>query len=320
MASTLKEPFSLGRLTDTDRASAPDGTSMANTRAILLMTAAMASFATSDAFIAVVSDTVPTGQIFAITSALSFLIFYTIMRRNGDRFLSRRVFDKAVLIRTLGEVTGSLGYVMALTLIPLTTASAMLQAQPLAVTMAAAFFLGERVGLRRWTAVGIGFVGVMLIIRPGAATFDPNILWTLLGIIGLTARDLGTRMLSKDVSTPFVSAWALALLTILGVVISPFTGPWQPLTAENTGWLLGISVAVALSFIFINGALRIGEISAIAPFRYTRMVFALTIAMLFLGERPDWITWLGIALIVGSGIYAFLRERQISRAALTAPQ
>ncbi len=286
---------------------------MANTRAIMLMTAAMATFAASDAFINRASETVPTGQLFAVTSLLSFAIFYVVMLWNGDALFTKVLFNKAVMIRTGGEVFGSLGYVMALTLIPLTTASAMLQAQPLAVTLAAVFFLGERVGARRWAAVAIGFCGVILIIRPGATAFDPNILWTLLGIAGLTARDLGTRMLPAEVSTPFVSAWALFFLTILGIAITPFTGAWQPIDAGNVGFLVGISVLVALSFFFINGALRIGEVSAIAPFRYTRMVFALAIAILFLGERPDLLTWVGIALIVGSGIYAFLRERKIAR-------
>jgi len=286
---------------------------MANTRAIVLMTAAMAAFAISDAFVNRASETFPTGQLFAVTSLASFAIFFVVMLRNRDALFARMLFNKAVIIRTAGEVFGSLGYVMALTLIPLTTASAMLQAQPLAITLAAVFFLGERVGARRWAAVGVGFIGVILIIRPGATTFDPNILWTLLGIMGLTARDLGTRMLPKDVSTPFVSAWALILLSVLGVAITPFTGAWQPIDASNVGWLAGISVFVAMAFFFINGALRIGEVSAIAPFRYTRMVFALMIAILLLGEQPDALTWAGIALIVGSGIYAFLRERQIAR-------
>jgi drug/metabolite transporter (DMT)-like permease len=288
---------------------------MANTRAILLMTAAMASFAVSDAFINVASKTVPTGQIFAVTSVLSFAVFFAFMLQGSDRLFTRKLFNKAVMIRTAGEVFGSLGYVMALTLIPLTTASAVLQAQPLAVTLAAAFFLGEKVGLRRWTAVGIGFCGVLLIIRPGTSAFDPNMLWTLLGILGLTARDLGTRMLPEGISTAFVSAWALIFLSILGLILTPFTGAWQPIDGGNIFWVAGISIFVVFAFIFINGALRVGEVSAIAPFRYTRMVFALLIAMLFLGERPELVTWIGIALIVGSGIYAFLRERQIAKAA-----
>jgi len=289
---------------------------MANTRAILLMTAAMACFATSDAFINIASQTVPTGQLFTVTCALSFAAFLVVMLKNGDRLFTRMVFNKAVVIRTAGEVFGSLGYVMALTLIPLTTASAVLQVQPLVMTLAAAFFLGEKVGPRRWTAVAIGFCGVVLIIRPGTAAFDPNIVWALFGIIGLTARDLGTRMLPKTISTPFVSAWALLFLTFLGVAITPLTGAWQPIDAGNAIWVVGISIFVVFAYIFVNGALRVGEVSAIAPFRYTRMVFALMIAMLFLGERPDALTMLGIALIVGSGIYAFLRERQIARAAV----
>ena len=286
---------------------------MANTRAILLMTAAMAAFAVSDAFINRAAETLPTGQILAITCALGLIPFLLRLRKNGERIFSANLRHPAVLLRTTGEVVGSLGYVTALSLVPLATASVMLQAQPLAVTMAAAIFLRENVGLRRWTAVGFGFVGVLMIIRPGAEAFDPNVLWTLLGIAGLTARDLGTRMLPKDISTPFVSFWALLLLSFLGLAIMPIDGAWRPIDGFAWIWLIGCSVSVAIAIFVITAALRIGEISAIAPFRYTRIVFALAIAIFLLGERPDTMTWAGTTLIVCSGIYAFWRERAFSR-------
>ncbi|MGI9391256.1 MAG: DMT family transporter [Boseongicola sp.] len=286
---------------------------MANTRAIILMTAAMAAFAVSDAFINRAAETLPTGQILAITCALGLIPFLYKLRRNGERIFSTNLRNRAVLIRTSGEVLGSLGYVMALSLVPLATASAMLQAQPLAVTIAAAIFLRERVGLRRWTAIGLGFVGVIMIIRPGAEAFDPNVLWALLGIAGLTARDLGTRLLPNEISTPFVSFWALFVLSLLGLAIMPVDGAWRSIEGLAWIWVFGCSASVAVAIVLITAALRIGEISAIAPFRYTRMVFALAIAILLLGEGPDAMTWAGTALIVGSGIYAFWRERALAR-------
>lgn len=278
------------------------------------MVAAMAFFAISDAFINIVAASLPTGQILAITSAMSFVLFAALLLREGTPFLSARLFDGAVLLRTAGEVLGSLGYVMALTLIPLATASAMLQAQPLAVTLAAALFLGERVGPRRWLAVALGFLGVLMIIRPGVAGFDPNALWTVLGIAGLTARDIGTRLLKRDISTSFVSAWALFFLALLGTAMASLDSGWHPVSPANWCWLAGISAAIAAAFVSITGALRAGEVSAIAPFRYTRMVFALAIAILALGERPDTMTWAGTVLIIGSGLYAFWRERRLRAA------
>ena len=236
-----------------------------------------------------------------------------VLGKAAQPIFSSRIRHHAFVIRTAGEVLGSLGYVMALSLVPLATASAMLQAQPLAMTTAAAIFLREHVGPRRWTAVGLGFVGVLMIIRPGADDFDPNILWALLGIAGFTLRDLGTRLLPKDISTPFVSFWALFVLGLLGLAIMPVDGAWRPVDGLTWIWLVGCSVSVAVAFFVITAALRIGELSAIAPFRYTRMVFALAIAILLLGESPDATTWAGTALIVGSGIYAFWRERALAR-------
>ncbi len=279
------------------------------------MTAAMAAFAISDAFINLASRTLPTGQILAITCLLSLLFFLTVLRRSNERFWSRDILNKAVLLRTAGEVFGSVGYVMALTLVPLATASAMLQAQPLALTFAAVLFLGEKVGPRRWLAVALGFVGVLMIIRPGADAFDPNVLWTLMGITGLVARDIGTRLLPPKISTSFVSAWAVALLSLLGLLIMANGNAWAPVGPIEWIWLAGVTVAFTSAFFLITAALRLGEVSAIAPFRYTRMVFALIIAIAFLGERPDLMTWAGTTLIIGSGIYAFWREQQQRSAA-----
>lgn len=287
---------------------------MANTRAILLMTLAMAFFAVVDTCIKLASQTLGIGQILLVSSAFSALLFLPALIRSGTPLVSRDLLDRAVVVRTLGEVAGSIGIFMALSLIPLAMASALLQAQPLAVTLGAALFLGEAVGWRRWSAVLIGFAGVIVILRPGAAEFDPNALWCLLGILGLTARDLGTRKLPARVSTAFVSFWAMIALGLLGAILTPLQTGWQPVEPLAWLWIAGIGVSVSLAFITITAALRTGEVSAIAPFRYTRMVFALIIAMAIFGERPDAATWTGTAIIIGSGLYAYWRERRVRTA------
>lgn len=281
-----------------------------NSQAILLMVAAMAVFAISDAAIKGASSTLPMGQIFTLVSLGSLFVFLPVLQRRGERLFSADVWNRAVVIRTLGEVFGSAGYIMALTLVPLTTASALMQAQPLALTFSAWLFLSERVGWRRWMAVGVGCIGVLIILRPGYEGFDANALWLLLGIAGLTARDLGTRMLPPHISTPFVATWALLLGTVLGLFLTMMTGAWVMPSGQTWLLLAGASAAVCVAFVVITLSLRLGEMSAIAPFRYTRIVFATLLAIAFFGEWPDAATWIGTAIIIGSGLYAFWREKR----------
>ena len=144
------------------------------------------------------------------------------------------------------------------------------------------------------------------------AGFDANALWTLVGIVGLSMRDLGTRMLPQRISTPFVAAWALLLISVLGLVVSPLSG-WTWPTASAWLLLVGTSAAICVAFICVTTALRTGEVSAIAPFRYTRIVFALILGFFIFGEVPDAAVWGGTALIIATGLYAFWRESQLAR-------
>ena len=274
------------------------------------MIGAMFFFALVDAFIKLASRTQSVAQILALTSAVAFAIFATWVVRSGGRLFTRDALSPVMLIRGSGEVIGSLGIVMALSLAPLSSVSALGQAQPLAVTMGAAIFLGESVGWRRWSAVILGLIGVLIILRPGMGSFDPNLLWVLVYVFGLAARDLASRALPPTISTQYAVAWAMLPMALFGAVLMPFQGGWHPVDFLTFIWLAGASLAAATALWMITSALRAGEVSAVAPFRYTRIIFALFIAFVVFGEIPDFYTWLGAALIVGSGIYTFLRERQ----------
>ncbi len=203
---------------------------------------------------------------------------------------------------------------MALSLAPLSSVAALGQAQPLAVTMGAALFLGETVGWRRWSAVLLGLIGVLIILRPGMGSFDPNLLWVFVYVFGLAARDLASRALPPAVTTPFAAAWSMLPMTFLGLAMIPFQGGWHPIGLWPAGWLAGTTLAAVVAIWMITSALRTGEVSAVTPFRYTRILFALTIAYVVFNEVPDFFTWVGVALIVGSGVYTFLRERQVKAA------
>lgn len=288
---------------------------MNNTRAILLMTGAMAAFALVDMFVKLASDGQSAGQIIALTSVPGFVLFALWERRRGGRIWRRDAVHPVLLIRSAGEVIGSIGIIMALALAPLASVTALGQAQPLAVTLGAVLFLGEKVGWRRWTAVVLGFVGVLVILRPGFGAFDPNLLWVLLYIFGLAARDLASRLIPAGVSTQFAVAWAMVPMAFAGAAMMPFQGGWHPVDALGAFYLLGVTLSVAAALWMITTALRMGEVSSVAPFRYTRILFSLAIAFVVFGERPDIFTWAGAALIVGAGLYSYWREMRVKAAA-----
>lgn len=274
------------------------------------MIGAMASFALVDMFVKLLSRTQSAGQIIAVSSFATLIVFSVWVWRDGGRLLTPLALNKPLLIRSAGEVIGSIGIVMALALAPLSSVAALGQAQPLAVTLMAALFLSENVGWRRWTAVFLGFIGVLIIMRPGFGAFDPNLLWVFLYIFGLAARDVASRALPPEVSTPFAVAWAMIPMTLAGAALMPFQGGWHGIGGTTALLYAVLTLAVCVALWMITSALRTGEVSTVAPFRYTRILFALSIAFVVFGEVPDFWTWVGAVLIVGSGVYAFLRERR----------
>lgn len=281
-----------------------------NIRAIFLMVGSMALFALEDTLIKLAAREIGIGQILLILGVVGGL-FASLMSYRQRAGVSRAdLFHPVLMIRASSEVLGTYGFVTALSLIPLSTASAILQATPLVVTLGAALFLREAVGWRRWTAVLIGFVGVMLIIRPGFDGFDANSLYAVLGVIGLAARDVVTRRIPKSIPTSIVAAQAFWAVAVLGLVLMLVSGDiWLSMSPLTIGLMAAASSCGIIAYFTITAALRLGEISAIAPFRYARLIFALIVGYLVFREVPD--VWMisGSVLIVAGGLYALYRER-----------
>ncbi len=289
---------------------------MENLRGAALMTAAMAAFAIEDMLIKQLSASLPTGQIIAIigTGAALFFAGYFLVR--GERIWSPLYLHPHVLARSGLEIFGTLCFVTALALIPISTASAILQAVPLFVTLGGALFLGQPVGWRRWTAIVIGFLGMLLIVQPGLDGFEPAALFAVAAMVGLGARDLLTRALPVPVPGPRLSIHAFTALIPAGLALMWATGtpPVRPEGIDLVRMIACVGVAI-VAYLTIVGATKIGDVAVISPFRYTRIVFALIVGFMVFGERPDTLMLTGVALIVGSGLYAFLRELQIARRA-----
>ncbi|MCB4379989.1 DMT family transporter, partial [Synechococcus sp. MU1644] len=282
---------------------------MDNLRGAGLMVLAMLCFAIEDMFIKLLGGAIPVGQLLAFLGAGGAFIMAGACVRQGQPLVSRALLGRAMLIRNAGEVIGSLGFVTALVLVPLATASAILQTTPLMVTLGAAIFLAEPVGWRRWAAILVGLCGVLLIVRPGLEGFDWNVLFAVQGMIGLSIRDLATRRVPATLSALQLSFVAFALLvpTGMGLMLASGTSFVAP-TANEWGLLAIASVIGAISYRFIVMAMRMGDVSFVTPFRYTRMVFALIIGVLIFSEAPDMLTLIGVAIIITSGLFTLWRE------------
>lgn len=288
-----------------------------NLRGIALMAGSMALFGAEDMFLKFATQDLPTGEILLLTALFSWAVLAGLARAQGARTLTRAALHPWVLARNLGEVIGTFAYITALAKVPLATVSTVLQAMPLAVTMAAALFLGETVGWRRWSAIAFGFAGVLVVIRPGMEGFRPAGLWVLVTVAGLTLRDLASRKIPAQTTTAQVSTWGIASVAILGAAMMPFQTAVVP-DAAQTGMLLGATLFGTAGYWAITAASRTGEVSVVSPFRYSRLIFAIAIGTFVFGEVPDALTLVGAAMIIGSGLYAFARERARRRAALGA--
>ena len=284
---------------------------MENLRGALLMVLAMAGFAIEDMFLKLMAGAVHTGQILMMLGIGGGAVFAALVLLQGDRLFDRALLTRPILLRAFGEMIGTLGFVSAIMLTPLSSASAILQATPLVVTLGAALFLGETVGWRRWSAILVGLFGVILIIRPGMADFEPLSLLALLGVFGLAIRDIATRRVPPETSSMQLSFLGFIVIIPSGMAYMWATGtPYVMLTPQHWGYITaGLGIGL-FAYYAIVAAMRVGEVSFVTPFRYTRMIFALILGVAVFNERPDAMTLLGAAIIIASGIYTVWRERK----------
>lgn len=289
---------------------------MENLRGGALMTIAMLGFAFEDMFIKMIAAALPTWQIVAVLGIGGALVFAIILIARRQPLFSRAWLVRPVMLRNACEAIGTAGYVSAITLIALSTASAILQSTPLAVTLGAAVIFHEPVGWRRWSAILAGFAGVLLVIRPGMAGFDVLSLLAVLGVAGLALRDLATRSVPKGISSFQLSFMAFVTLVPTALLLG-LVDPRPAAMPSAAGWaMLAAAVGFGVaSYYALVAAMRLGEIGFVAPFRYSRLIFALIVGMVMFGERPDMLMLAGSAIIVGSGIYTIWRERKLRRAA-----
>lgn len=283
-----------------------------NFRAAMLMVFSMALFALEDAFIKMMAAGIPVYQLLAMIGAFGMLLFWLRMIRRGQPMWSPALLHPMVIARNLGEVGGAFGFVTALAMGELASASAILQMLPLTLVLGAALFLGEKVGWRRWSSVLLGFIGVLLILRPGTEAFQPSGLWALFGVVALTLRDLATRLIPASIPSDQLSGAAYGAMVPAGLLMG-LIATAEPVIPSGRDWALltGTMLFGVTAYSAMVTATRLGEASAVAPFRYTRLGFALVVAVVMFSERPDLPTLAGAGLIAVSGGYAMWREARL---------
>jgi drug/metabolite transporter (DMT)-like permease len=284
-----------------------------NTKGIFLMLLSMATFALADTLIKMSGSFLSPAQIMFFLLGGGLILFAMIAGIQGDSLKEPRAFAPVLLLRYCAEVMGLLGMVMALTHVPLSTVGAVTQAAPILVTVGAVFFLKEAVSWRRWTSIAIGFLGVMLVIQPGAESMDFTVGWAVLALVAFSVRDLLTRLTPPDIASASLATYTM-------VFALPFAIAWVLFNGESffpakVNWIIVIFMVAlgSLGYLLLITSLRIGELSAVMPFRYSRIVFVLVLGVLVFNERPSVSMLAGAALIIFSGVYIMLRERIIKQ-------
>ena len=291
-----------------------------NLRGILAMVAACASFACGDTIMKLVAGTAPTSEllcirgVFVLAGAIAACVWLGAFR------VLHRALSGVMALRAAGDTAGAWSFQMALARMPYADLSAIGQLSPLTITAASALFFAEQVGWRRWSATAIGFLGVLLIIRPGSAAFN---VWALAGIVsvlGSTVRDLATRRVDPSVPPPMISMFsaALTVATTLIAALAGLAGKWDWPSGGLVAALAGAAVFSLTGQLLTIVAVRSAEISAVVPFRYAIIIFAIISGIAVFGQFPDATTLLGILIVCGAGLYTVMREHKLRRLAAAA--
>jgi drug/metabolite transporter (DMT)-like permease len=284
-----------------------------NIRGSLLMAAAMAALTINDAITKAVSAEMNFGQVMLVRGLFAMVLIAALARRQRALRPLRTLMMKAVVLRVAGEIGGTILLLAAIVHLPLANATAILQVLPLAITLGAALTFGEPVGWRRWLAIAAGFIGVLIIVRPGVEGFNQFSLFALISVIFCAVRDLATKRIPASIPSLFITLLTAVTVTIAGAGILVPLGGWTPPSGRALALLAFAAVLLLVGYQCIILALRSGDISAVAPFRYSALLWAMLFGYLVFGDVPDGMMVTGAAIIVVSGLYAFYRERVRAR-------
>lgn len=279
----------------------------------LMMMGSMAAFTINDTCIKVAGGSLPLFQLVTLRGLLTSALIFLLARRLGSLHfhLSRRDWV-LIAVRCGAEVGATVFFLTALMHMPLANLTAVLQVLPLTVTLGAALFFGEAIGWRRMLAILVGFCGMLLIVRPGPEGFSLDAAYALASVVCVTVRDLVTRRMSAQVPTLTVTLASALSVTVFAAFASASTD-WVPVDADLAILIGMASVFVMVGYVFSVRAMRIGDVSFIAPFRYTGLLWALLLGWLVFDHWPTQLTMIGAGIVVATGLFTLYRERALLR-------
>lgn len=282
-------------------------------RAGLLMVCAMGSFVCNDTIVKIVGAHLPVGELIALRGVMAMVILTVICASQGLLHELPKIRQKNVLMRSTCDLLATIAFVTALVHMPIANLTSVMQAVPLAVALLSMLFLGEEVGWRRMLAIVGGFIGVLMIVKPSVANFSIYEVLAFAIVLFVAVRDLLTKTIPARIPVFVVALANAGFVTLGGLALMAFQGVQAP-EAWEVGLLALAACFLSAGYLLMVATLRVGELTATAPFRYSVMVFAIISGILVFGEFPDWIAILGMVLIVVCGLYAAHREALRARA------
>jgi drug/metabolite transporter (DMT)-like permease len=288
-------------------------TKATTTRGMILMVLSMVAFAVTDTLVKVSASSLSPAQVLFFLIGGGLVFFVLVAKSQGEKLVDPRAFAPVLLLRYFVEVAGMVGMVLSLAYVPLSTVGAITQASPILVTVGAVLFLREKVSWRRWSSIAIGFIGVLLVIQPGAEKMDVAVFWAVMALVAFAVRDLVTRLTPTGMASASLATYTMAAALPCAVGWVLYNG--EALFPVHANWAI-VAVMVgagSVGYLLLIASLRIGEVSVVMPFRYSRIIFLLFLGVVVFDERPNTLVLIGATLIIVSGIYMMWREHQLKQ-------
>ena len=275
------------------------------------MVGAMAAFAVEDALVKAVTASLPVAQVLVLFGAGGAIVFAATAVLRDERLFGADVVSPPMRVRVCFEVVGRLFYTLALALTPLSATTAILQATPIVVVAGAALIFGETVGWRRWTAIVVGLIGVLIILEPTPSSFSPLSILAVIGMVGFAGRDLASRAAPASLSTAALGFYGFVALMLAGGL---YAG-WEQrafVLPDGRTWLMLAAIAVlgACAYASLMKAMRTGAVSSVTPFRYSRLLFGVALGVILFDESVDLAMAVGCCVVVASGLFILWRSRR----------